>query len=120
VTPCLLWEWSSLKGYGLMRWEGKVWRVHRLQWTFVNGPIPDGMWVLHSCDTPACYEITHLRLGTAADNAKDRDSRGRHGASGKTGCPQGHPYDYFSGGRRHCRTCRSESSRRRYQEKVNA
>jgi hypothetical protein len=41
------------------------------------GPIPPGLHVLHSCDYRRCVEITHLRLGTHADNMRDRAERGR-------------------------------------------
>lgn len=43
----------------------------------VNGPIPSGICVMHLCDNPACYEITHLKLGTRADNNADMRSKGR-------------------------------------------
>jgi len=33
--------------------------------------------LLHHCDEPACVRIDHLYEGTAADNARDRESRGR-------------------------------------------
>lgn len=76
--PCIEWnDARSPKGYGVRRYRGKTWRVHRLAWEEQNGPIPKGVWVLHHCDNPPCYEITHLYLGTAADNARDRTSRRR-------------------------------------------
>lgn len=39
-----------------------------------------GKLVLHSCDNPPCVNPRHLRIGTAKDNADDRDSRGRRKA----------------------------------------
>ena len=51
----------------------KKWRAHRLAWTLAHGPIPAGRLVLHRCDNPPCCRDDHLRLGTAKDNAADRD-----------------------------------------------
>ena len=47
-------------------------------WTAVNGPIPQGMLVLHHCDNPACVNIDHMYLGTPRDNVLDMLRRGRH------------------------------------------
>ena len=42
-----------------------------------NGSIPAGAFVLHRCDNPPCVNPTHLYLGDAKQNARDRDDRGR-------------------------------------------
>lgn len=55
---------------------------HRATWIEKRGPIPDGLLVLHHCDVRWCDEITHLYLGTHADNARDREMRGRRHQSG--------------------------------------
>jgi HNH endonuclease len=58
----------------------KPMRVHRWVWEQVNGPIPDGRCVLHRCDNPPCFRLDHLWLGSKADNAADRDTKGRTGS----------------------------------------
>lgn len=115
-------------GYGQIGVGGKMVLAHRLAWELANGPIPDGLCVLHHCDNPPCcqteptpgYPDGHLFLGTNADNSADRDAKGRHGQSNKTHCPQGHPYDAAntyvfvtkSGFGRACRICQAEASAR--------
>lgn len=66
-------------GYGQVRLGAKMVRAHRLAWTMFNGPIPDGLNVLHACDNPACCNPAHLWLGTQRDNVQDmlRKKRGR-------------------------------------------
>lgn len=78
-SGCLLWTASVDRwGYGSFN-IGKRVKVgaHRVAWSFVFGRIPKGVCVLHRCDTPACVNVDHLFLGTHADNAADRDAKGR-------------------------------------------
>ena len=51
--------------------------AHRWTWEQANGPIPEGLCVLHRCDNPPCINLNHLFLGTLADNAKDAQEKGR-------------------------------------------
>lgn len=64
-------------GYARIEFEGKRELAHRLAWELVNGPIPDGLIVRHSCDNPPCVNVKHLSLGTHYDNALDCSIRGR-------------------------------------------
>jgi hypothetical protein len=81
LTGCWLWTGCTNHfGYGVMKLGGrqtKVDRAHRIAWSEVNGPIPDGASILHSCDVPACVNPAHLRPGTDADNHADMVERGR-------------------------------------------
>lgn len=79
------WEWTGRPngtGYGDFKLNNKVdgkinVRVHRYSWTISFGPIPNGLKVCHKCDNPICVRPEHLFLGTDADNARDKVSKGR-------------------------------------------
>jgi len=77
------WEWRAYKspaGYGMIQARTihpVPMLAHRVAWELRNGPIPDGLFVLHRCDNPACVRAAHLFLGTQADNNFDRDRKGR-------------------------------------------
>lgn len=75
------WDWLGGKdrdGYGKILTYGKYNRAHRFAWEIENGEIPDGMVVCHVCDRPCCVRLSHLFLGTVADNNKDCTVKLRH------------------------------------------
>jgi hypothetical protein len=71
------WEWTGYRGamgHGQIQAEFPDRRItgsHRAAWMLTNGPIPDGLHVLHKCDNPPCCNPSHLFLGTQADNNRD-------------------------------------------------
>lgn len=79
-TGCWLWT-------GAARNDGRGWVgvpgtyrstfAPRLAWVLTHGDIPNGLCVLHKCDTPACINPTHLFLGTRTDNSADKVAKGR-------------------------------------------
>ena len=80
ITGCWLWLGcpGSNNGYGhlYIRGRGTI-AAHRAAWEAYNGPIPNGLLVLHHCDVPLCVNPNHLFLGTQLDNIADRDRKGR-------------------------------------------
>lgn len=83
MKPCLIWKGAHTReGYGHRSVKvGGKWTtrgVHRIACEEAHGPPPfPGAVAMHSCDTPACYEPTHLSWGTQGDNLRDADRKGR-------------------------------------------
>ena len=83
ITETGCWIWlgadSGIKTgeYGILRIGNKNEKAHRLSYKLFVGEIPQGLQVLHRCDTPSCINPDHLFLGTISDNMKDRHKKGR-------------------------------------------
>lgn len=91
--------------------------MHRFSFEIHVGPIPAGMWVLHTCDNKVCTRPDHLYLGDQDDNGGDIRKRR---TSLKTHCRRGHPKtpentSYRTDRRgyveRHCEPCRRRRQR---------
>src|ERR1019366_1951242 len=88
TATCWIWRGGGFpNGYGCFRFDGRTQRAHRVAWMIIVGSIPLGMWVLHACNNRRCVRPGdgHLYIGTARENARDRDLAGttargdRHG-----------------------------------------
>lgn len=81
---CWCWKGSIHKtGYAPFKsYGGKNGTAHRASWIIYKGEIPKDKYVLHKCDNRQCVNPEHLFLGTAKDNAEDRQEKKR-GKSGK-------------------------------------
>lgn len=81
-------------GYGDLVFKKRNWKVHRLLWVCLHGPIPE--WpeavVMHSCDNRKCINPEHLSVSTQQDNIRDCVHKVRQASRRKTHCPQGHEY----------------------------
>lgn len=76
---CWLWLASkNNKGYGQKMLNGQITLAHRIAWTLPNYIIPDGLFVLHSCDNPSCVNPKHLFIGTNQENMDDMVKKGRY------------------------------------------
>ncbi len=128
------WEWGAYRakeGYGIARYQGRVWKAHRLAYELAIGPIPSGLCLDHLCRNRGCINPAHLEPVTDAENKRrgvgqlhvtnparpPRDiafgNKGLHWAE-KTHCPQGHAYDDQNTyrnklGSRSCRACRNRA-----------
>lgn len=79
------WDWGhsvQSQGYGRFTYVGEDNKkrhmlAHRASHEIFIGPIPPGLFVLHSCDRPICVQPAHLRAGTHSDNMFDMWGRGR-------------------------------------------
>jgi len=76
------WEWIGAKdrdGYGRINVgpDKRSYQAHRLAWELTYGPIPEGVFVCHHCDSPGCVNPNHLFLGSNSDNIQDALKKGR-------------------------------------------
>lgn len=82
-ADCIEWDQSRDKdGYGFVTVAHRKHRTHRLAWEIMVGPLTAGVQVLHRCDNPSCFNVTHLILGSQKDNARDMAAKSR-GATAK-------------------------------------
>lgn len=110
-SGCFIWmgpQLTARKGYGNFLCNGVQTRAHRAAWQFYKGEIPDGLHVLHRCDTPICVNPGHLFLGTQQDNMKDKRRKGR--------APKGEKHWKYAGGRYVGKFARRTNVRQRYGE----
>lgn len=108
------WEWTGSKdyqGYGLLWYEGKTERIHRLMYAYFIEPIPKGVpsrrfyQVDHLCRNTSCCNPDHLELVTQKTNVLRGEGITAQAAR-KTHCKRGHVLELTRNGkRRWCRAC---------------
>jgi hypothetical protein len=106
VTGCWLWQGTISDGYGQLKYEGKVIKVHRLSaMIYLGYNLSDEIYqVLHNAECPNrnCWNPDHLHIGTNEDNHAERKP--------KTHCVNGHEYTpenttLTRNGRYRCKIC---------------
>lgn len=111
TSGCWLWTAATnAKGYGRVAWEGHNRYAHRVVYTLLVGPIPDGLTIDHLCRVRACVNPAHMEPVTSRVNTARGMSPSALNAV-KTACPSGHAYTpentYTPPGktRRRCKAC---------------
>lgn len=71
-TYCIEWNGPTNKnGYGQTSYKGRAWAAHRLSYNLNNGPLIDGLVIMHKCDNTKCINPRHLEQGTSKENSID-------------------------------------------------
>lgn len=117
-TGCFLWTlYKDLKGYGRIRFQGKIIRIHRLAAHLYLGlDLKSKLQALHKqeCLNRHCWNPEHLYIGSNKDNINDRVALGRTkngNRSKRNTCKKGHDISkdencYVSKGQRCCKICK--------------
>lgn len=120
VTETGCWEWlrsRTPEGYGRWVVDGRERKAHRVAYELYVGSIPDGLELDHVCRNCACCNPAHLEPVTHRENLLRGNSPSAQAAR-KTHCSNGHEFDDANtrigrSGRRECRACERERSRRK-------
>lgn len=78
INAC--WEWRgriNQYGYGILGFNNKKYMAHRISYIIHVGEIKEGLYICHKCDNRKCVNPSHLFMGTAKDNTRDRLKKAR-------------------------------------------
>lgn len=115
VLPTGCWLWPGRKcagGYGQVSTPQGFRMIHRWVYEHFCGPIPEGTELDHLCRRRNCANFEHQEPVPHVVNVR----RGASTGPQKTHCVHGHPYSGdnvgWTTGRRFCRACAVQRSRR--------
>lgn len=76
IGGCWMWQGQQhTNAYGRTSIGGKKVYPHRLMYELMVGPIPKGLTIDHTCDTPLCVRPEHLEPVTRAENIRRAHAR---------------------------------------------
>lgn len=114
-TPsgCLPWMAAKTNGYGVVQYEGRVRRAHRIVYALAKGPIPHGFEVDHLCRNRACVNPEHLEaVPQPVNNMRSLSASALHAR--QSHCLRGHKVERF------CRECSRIRDAARYKRRSPA
>jgi len=107
---CIIFTGYVRKGYGQVKYQGRVVQAHRLAYVLAGKPLAKKKHLHHTCENKLCINPDHLQLTRPGEHLTRFHRRER--------CIRGHR---LSGRNvlvrkdgRTCRTCVNEGQRRRY------
>jgi len=69
ITECILWDLTlNEKGYGQVRYKGKLRMAHKVYYELLIGPIGNGLQLDHTCEIKRCINPFHLQQVTNQRN----------------------------------------------------
>lgn len=118
-TGCWDWLGFTSQGYGQIRINKKLYRIHRFMYAWLVSPIPNGKGknipvLNHICNNRSCCNPLHLELISDTENILKGN-----GATAinhrKTHCKKGHLlHPANKNGYRRCMICHREWNRKNY------
>jgi hypothetical protein len=90
--PAACWEWTGRmgdQGYGIFGYRETVFNPHRVAYTLLIEPIPDGMVIDHLCRNRRCVNPDHLQVVSHEENTR-RGFAPNHVVSRTGVCRRGH------------------------------
>lgn len=83
---CILWPFSKCRGYGSLKYDGKIRKAHRVMCQLVHGDPPSARHeAAHSCGNHACINRNHIRWRTRPQNQRESVDMGRFYNLGRNG-----------------------------------
>lgn len=67
------WIWTGAvqgKGYGSVGHQKRIWSSHKLAYTLLVGPVPEGLTLDHLCRNKLCCNPAHLEAVTNLENIR--------------------------------------------------
>lgn len=70
-TSCVIWQSCNERGYGVIKYQGKLRKTHRLAYEVYIGPLEPGSVVHHTCSVRACINPKHLQQISSQNNTAE-------------------------------------------------